>query len=225
MKPIFSTTQHRLAAHYLNRLRAANARLVTGHVSSAQYGLKLLDLDWVGYMRAVCYGLYSLGAAHLRLNQYAEATARLQEAAELARQHHYPIVLQDVLDELTQLYLTLGEPKTAEPFLYESILLARQMEAGPDKTRCVANAVMLWKIKGFAEHAAGWAGVVADSSFLDHSSWFATLADLEMTLGSEGFQQALARGKLMALDESLGEILKLLDPAHAPETRPEQMSE
>jgi tetratricopeptide (TPR) repeat protein len=165
----------------------------------------------IGYHRATIHGLYCLGYSHFRLGHPAQALSCLQQSLDLARHFNLPPMIETLQETIAILYLSEGDPTSARPALHEALMLAQRHDNHSDKVRTIMAAAMLWELEGFPEQAAQWAGLLSDSTNIEHVVFDPVLAKLEAELGKESYCAALEKGKMLVLDEVVAAVIRLLE--------------
>lgn len=161
----------------------------------------------------VINALYGLGQALYRLGDLERALPRFLEASEIAREKQILFRLCEVLPDLVVLQLAREHLDEARAALAELIPHTIQLGTHPYMANALGAAVLLWQKLQKPDQAAQWTGILTNYSQHLNPTWYnaSVFAALEAALGTEGYQQALVRGKAVSLENALAEVKTLLD--------------
>ncbi|MEZ4669372.1 MAG: tetratricopeptide repeat protein [Anaerolineae bacterium] len=164
----------------------------------------------ISHQRGIIHSTYCLGYAHFRLENNAQAIAKLQNALLLVRQINSPFMLETVLETLALVLAVNGDRENVLPILHEGLLLAQKLDTEREKVRCLMVAVMVSYLHGDYDQATLWTGRIYGKTILDTISFTPFLEKLEAAFQPEEFNRLLAEGKSYTLDSAVTEALVML---------------
>jgi predicted ATPase len=196
----------------------ANALGARGeHARADELFLESLDvLRRAGEDRFVAWTLNDLGYSLLRQGRLAESESLLMEARELSERQGDRATLVVVLTNLAELRVRRGDPEGAAALYAEVITTYRDAAEGPRLPIPLDGLAIVAALEGRPDRAARlWgasqASLESMSAALDtvlHEERAAAITSARQALGDDEFEQLLAGGRAMSLDEAIAYALE-----------------
>jgi tetratricopeptide (TPR) repeat protein len=163
-----------------------------------------------GTQRQIMRGLCLMGDTRLRQGNYSDALAHLHEGLQLARNVGLPRYVADILYTLVNTYLALGDLDMARSTLHQALTIAARHNLYFQKVKALCSAVAYYQRVDEFEQAAVWAGALRGP--LEGDAAFELIClELEAALGNEAYQQALAMGKALTLNDGVAEAIAMVE--------------
>jgi tetratricopeptide (TPR) repeat protein len=180
-----------------------------GHYESAlRYYEESLELGKRGaFQRSVLRTLYRSGHLYFHIGMYDRALETFEQGLGLARQAKQLHFLCNILRDMANTHLALGNIAAAQQDLREALLASQRLNSDPQKSRTILSGIMLWQQMGDPEQAAQWAGALFGCAYIDEKIFKPLCAQLEAELGTQDFNMALEQGKSLPMDEIIAYIL------------------
>jgi tetratricopeptide (TPR) repeat protein len=158
-------------------------------------------------------GLYGLGQAKYLQGDYGTALAHFEEALAIAQSAQLVFRICQISHDMVFTHVALDEIEAACIRLKDALGSAQQLGTPQFMAKALASAIGLWQHLGQPEQVALWAGLLSRHTQMLHPSLFnpAVYERLEAELGAERYHDAMERGKALALESALSEILALLN--------------
>ena len=156
--------------------------------------------------------LWYRGDARMRQGDLESAYTDLQEALSLARENRILYFLCEITTALSRWHLKQNQVEAARAPLLEALGFALELGSDNFLVLPLVSAMMLWRLKGQAEQATRWAGLLSNYPQYVHPRLFTPLcAQLALDLGGDDYRQAFERGKSLHLKETVNDVIGLLN--------------
>ncbi len=161
----------------------------------------------------IANGLHGLGQVKYFQGDYIVALSHFEAGLIIVREAHFLLRVCEIAHDMVFVHLTCGETEAARTRLQEALSSAQQLGTPHFMAKALAAAVALWQHLGKAEQAAAWAGLLSGYISQITPSLFspAVFDQLEAELGKERYHEAIKRGKALTLEDTVSEILTLLN--------------
>jgi DNA-binding CsgD family transcriptional regulator/tetratricopeptide (TPR) repeat protein len=190
-----------------------------------------------GYNYRLPTFVLSLGYMLMVEGEYERGAALNEEAATLCREHGYKTDLLYALDNLGWAALLQGQHKTARSYYEESLVLCKELGDRMIASESLEGMACLSAAKGEAWRAARLFGAaqalwetlreaVAFEHTPEEEAWRQPYrATTRSRLGEAAWEEALAKGRAMTLEQAIDYALSEEEPsATPPSSTPEQQS-
>ena len=175
----------------------------------------------LGYVPTLARHLFSLGISLLFEGDYERGAALNEEAATLLREHGYKGGLEFVLDNLGWAALLQGDHERAKTSYEENLALCKELGDKTGVADSLEGLACVAGTDGEAERAAklfGVADVLREALGYKHSpeedAWRETYrATARSLLGEASWEEALAQGHAMGLEEAIEYALPAEKPS------------
>jgi predicted ATPase/DNA-binding CsgD family transcriptional regulator len=175
----------------------------------------------LGYVPTLARHLFSLGISLLFEGDYERGAALNEEAATLLREHGYKGGLEYVLDNLGWAALLQGDHERAKTSYEENLALCKELGDKTGVADSLEGLACVAGTDGEAERAAklfGVADVLRETVGYKHSpeedAWREPYrATARLLLGEDSWEEALAQGHAMGLEEAIEYALPAEKPS------------
>jgi tetratricopeptide (TPR) repeat protein len=167
----------------------------------------LQEVRAVGVQRQIVSGLTKLGYIDLLHEDFAGAFGHLQEGLEIARDVGNPRYICEVQLALAHAFIAVNDYDSARDILHESLSIVQSIESRSQKIRILSGVVAYFQLLGHHKQAAIVAGAIKDELLVDAPFFGGVRAQLETTLGTADYHEALAKGARRSLEEIIAEVL------------------
>ena len=186
----------------------------------------------LGYLPTLARHMFSLGVSLLFEGDYERGAALNEEAATLLREHGYKGGLEFVLDNLGWAALLQGDHERAKTSYEENLALCKELGDKTGVADSLEGLACVAGTDGEAERAAklfGVADVLREALGYKHSpeedAWRETYrATARSLLGEASWEEALAQGHAMGLEEAIEYALPAEKPSATTSTTTAQPS-
>jgi non-specific serine/threonine protein kinase len=165
----------------------------------------------LGYAPTLARHLFSLGYMLLLEGDYERGVARNEEAADLFRERGYKGGLEYVLDNLGWAALLQGDHERARSYYRESLMLCKDLGNKTVASESLEGLACISEAEGASERAARLFGVaealraaVGVQHLPEEDAWREPyLAAARSRLGEDSWEEALAQGRDMSMEEAI----------------------